>query len=83
MIMIMIIVHDQIFSAVVILNLPCLNKFYHWSWLTYYDLGWLLQSNAEQLAVGNCSFMQYYCNVREYETSFFKRLYKDPTADCG
>lgn len=27
--------------------------------------------------------MQYYCNVREYETCFFKRLYKDPTADCG
>lgn len=46
-------------------------------------LGWLLQSNAEQLVRGNCSFMQYYCNVREYETCFFKSLYKDPTADCG
>ncbi|XP_068708628.1 uncharacterized protein [Montipora foliosa] len=46
-------------------------------------LGWLPQSNAELPAVGNCSFMEYYCTVREYETRFFKRLYKDPTADCG
>ncbi|KAK2552337.1 hypothetical protein P5673_026659 [Acropora cervicornis] len=46
-------------------------------------LGWLLQSIAGLSVVGNCSFMQYYCNVREYETCFFKRLYKDPTADCG
>lgn len=51
-------------------------------WLLQSNAG-LLQSNAEQLVVGNCSFMQYYCNVREYETCFFKRLYKDPTADCG
>ncbi|XP_068744274.1 uncharacterized protein [Montipora capricornis] len=46
-------------------------------------LGWLPQRNAELPAVGNCSFMKYYCTVREYETRFFKLLHKDPTADCG
>lgn len=46
-------------------------------------LGWLPQSNAELPAVGNCSFMEYYCSVRHYETRLFKRLYGDPAADCG
>ncbi|XP_020606039.1 uncharacterized protein LOC110044793 [Orbicella faveolata] len=46
-------------------------------------LGWQQQSNAELPAVGNCSFMEYYCTVREYETRLFKRLYEDPATDCG
>ncbi|KAJ7382931.1 hypothetical protein OS493_031706 [Desmophyllum pertusum] len=27
--------------------------------------------------------MEYYCTLREYESQFFKKLYKEPTADCG
>ncbi|KAJ7382938.1 hypothetical protein OS493_031714 [Desmophyllum pertusum] len=46
-------------------------------------LGCLQQCEAELPAVGNCSFMEYYCTLREYESQFFKKLYKDPGADCG
>ncbi|KAL9960893.1 hypothetical protein ACROYT_G034401 [Oculina patagonica] len=42
-----------------------------------------LQCAAELPAVGKCSFMEYYCTLREYESHFFKKLYEDPTADCG
>lgn len=47
------------------------------------SLGWLQQSDAELPSVGNCSFMEYHCTVRELETHFFKGLYHDSTTDCG
>ncbi len=46
-------------------------------------LGCLQQCDADLPAVGNCSFLEYYCTLREYESYFLKKAYKEPTADCG
>lgn len=46
-------------------------------------LGFLQRFGAGQSAVGSCSFMDYYCTLRDYESLFFKTLYEDPSADCG
>lgn len=45
--------------------------------------GHLLQCNAALPNVGNCTFMEYYCTIREYESHFFKKLYQESSADCG
>lgn len=39
--------------------------------------------NAQLPSVGKCSFMEYYCTLREYESHFFKALYNEPSANCG
>lgn len=46
-------------------------------------LGSLYPCNAELPAVGNCTFMEYYCSLRKYESTFFKAMKKETSADCG
>ncbi|PFX34662.1 uncharacterized protein LOC111323807 isoform X1 [Stylophora pistillata] len=46
-------------------------------------LGSLYPCNAELPAVGNCTFMEYYCSLRNYESTFFKAMKEETSADCG
>lgn len=46
-------------------------------------LGCLYPCDAELPAVGNCTFMEYYCSIREYELNFFKPLKEGSSTDCG
>lgn len=45
--------------------------------------GRLPQSDAALPNVGNCTFLDYYCTLREYESHFFKKLHQGHDVDCG
>lgn len=46
-------------------------------------LGCLYPCDAGLPAVGNCTFMNYYCSLRNYESTFFKALKEGTSSDCG
>ena len=46
-------------------------------------IGCLYQCDTGLPAVGNCSFMNYYCSLRNYESTFFKALKEGTSSDCG
>lgn len=45
--------------------------------------GGLPQIDADLPNVGKCTFLEYYCALREYESHFFKNLYRVQDVDCG
>ncbi|PFX25480.1 uncharacterized protein LOC111330305 [Stylophora pistillata] len=45
--------------------------------------GRLPQIDAALPNVGKCTFLEYYCALREYESHFFKSLYQVQDVDCG